>query len=501
MAKYSFPAGETAESIATALSILSGRRIRKDQVIVEPTEDAGEYLVTVYENAELATRVIPFLDEHGSIPTSMGELCLVGHKTNRSPAMMDLRQHGQLIGATESGKSSLLHKMLAHATRCPDCVIWVGGVWKLYDFVSEWLEAYLNSGLLPPIDWVANGHEDVCEMMAAFLRGAAYRTNTRKTDRTHLPYMILVLDEVTYIVNNKHVKGIVHGEEMTASQMLAGIARGTAGARMYEWLATQRDTFENLGVDGGTTAAQMGFAFVFRIRDQGTVGRVTGDYTLPNPTGRGQCWADLGPESPIYSLRIPYPHTMDTSKPALHDGPRLDQVSWARRNIPHVLDEGTANAAGPAYADRHRYVTEEYLDYLRTTKTLTPQPIGGTIMDSMIGPIDAEEYLAAETLFNQRVAARQNDHANGNGASASLPEYAPVSEATVLADYRPRKQRILDIVQGANGPMVRGEIITELERMGDNIGNAKVVTNLCGELARDGTIRKTDDDPPKYYAV
>src|SRR5262244_174023 len=127
MPKYAFPLGETATSIANALSWATGKQIPEGQVIVEKTGNAGEFLVTVYEHADSLKRVVKFTDENGSIPTDTGELCLVGYRTNRKPAYMSLCQHGQIIGATESGKSGLLHILIAHATRCVDCIVWVGG--------------------------------------------------------------------------------------------------------------------------------------------------------------------------------------------------------------------------------------------------------------------------------------------------------------------------------------------------------------------------------------
>lgn len=510
MAKYNFPSGETAESIATALSLVSNIPIRKDQVVVEPTPQAGQYLITVYESADFATKVIPFLDKHGSIPTSMGELCTVGYRTNRQPTQMDLRQHGQIIGATESGKTSLIHTMLAHATRCPDCVIWIGGTWKLYDFVGPWLEVYLDKGIKPPLDWVRYGHQDVCEMMAAFLRGAEYRTNLRIHQRNHLPYVILILDEVTYLVSNRLVRANVNGEEMTASAMLAGIARGTAGAGMYEWLATQRDTQDNLGDEGGTTAAQMGFAFVFRIRDPGTVGRVTGDYSLPNPSARGECWADLGPNVPVQKLRVPYPQTPDMNKPTLHDGPRIDEISWTRRHITHELDPGTAAAAGEAYADRFQYVTEEYLDYLRTTKPITAST-STTVgpMDGLLSPTTDAELIEAELYYNKMVAqvgaalGAPQSHAattnsNGRGDDTTDPGVGSEDE---LGALRTRTERVLAIVRASGAAMTRAEIIAKLAEMGDYVSDPQVVTNICGKYCKADPPKMGRTDDNKYYVA
>jgi hypothetical protein len=519
MPKYSFPVGEVAESIATALSIASREPVDKGQVVVEPTGQAGRFLITVYESAEFASKVIPYLDKHGSIPTSIGELCTVGYRTNRKPAQMNLLQHGQVIGASTSGKSSLIHIMLAHATRCPDCFIWIGGVWKLWDFVSAWVEPYLDTGIKAPIDWIAHGHQDVCNMIAAFLNGAAYRMNIRPVSkREHLPAGILILDEVTYLVQNRMVKAIYGGEEKGASTLIADVARGTAGANMYEWLSTQRDTQDNLGDEGGTTAAMMGFAFIFRIRDHLSIGRVTGRYDLDIPANTGECWADLGPGNPILKLRIPY--AQDPGKRKLHDGLTLSDISWSRRDIPHEVDEGTAQAFGKDYANRHQYVTEEFLDYLTTPQTATNTPVAGVVptsMNSLLSPASEAELMEAETKFLRMQAYETNKHEanNGDGNYTEVESYSPQietqasngHEVTATADkYTTRAARVQAVVvdNDINGrnPMSRGEIIDKLkEDFNDIVRNPNVVTNILGDLMKcePPVISKTEDD--RYYSL
>jgi len=518
MAKFSFPTGDAAEQIATALSILSGQPVSKDQVVVEPTDDAGRYLITVYETAAIAAKVIKYMDEYGSIPTTMGELCPVGHRTNHKLCKMDLRQHGQIIGGTTSGKSSLIHIMLAHATRCTDCFIWIGGVWKLYDFVMAYVERYINvchdCGVkhLPPIDWIAHGQQDVCNMMAAFMQIAKYRMNLRNNQRGGLPCGILVLDEVTFITDDKFTKGYVNGKPMNASDMIAGIARGTASAKLYEWLATQHDTMTNFGDQGATTISQMMFSFVFAIRSQGSVGRVLDDYSLPTPRKRGECWADLGLDNPIFKLRIPYPQTPDIGKPVLHDGPKLDEIMWNRRHIPHVMDPGSANAAGEHYANRFRMVDDEYIDYL--TRDDDAQGIEDGINRATAGGVPLNGgYLPDLSIAEEQEAEREfyrlvNSKAsqNGNGLREEW-EKGKTDErvSSVPVQYKNRADRVMAIIFtndiDGGSPMGRGEIIDKLVGMGDDVKNPRVVSNLLNDLVNADPPRlvRTEDD--KYYSL
>lgn len=507
MPRNSVSVGDMAEAIAIAMAEATSLPVQRGQVIVEPTKNVGEFKVTIYESAEFASRVIPFMDKFGSIPTSIGELCPVGFQTNRTPGLLDLKQHGQIIGESSSGKTSLIHRMLAHATRCPDCIIWIGGVWKLYNFVGPWLEIYRNTGIKPPFDYTVHGHEDVANMIGAFLRSAYYRQSLPMDARDTLPTIILVLDEVTFIVEDKYTKVIIHGNDgITLSQGIARVARGTHEMDQVMWLATQRDTQDNLGPEGGTTAAQMGFAFVFRIRDQHTLGRVFHKYQLEQIVNRGECWADLGPDNPIVRLRVAYPQTDNLrGRPPLHDGPKLSQISWARRDIPHVLDAGSAQAAGECYADRFQLVDDDFLEYLRKPKpTTAPAALGmasGVVGSSLSsGGIDPAELAAAEQLYAQRV----NHYLSQNGNGAVTP--AEASTAVMVDTDQPKKRadRVQNILEAnarhGGQPMTRGEIIERLEKdYEDVVSNPRVVSNILGELlkADPPTIERTEDD--RYY--
>lgn len=506
MSEYRFSLGEAARSIGNALSWETGSPIPEGQVIVEPTGNFGEYLCTVYENADTLKKVIAFLDTDGSVPTSLGELCLVGYQTNRQPAYLYLAQHGQIIGATESGKTSLLHIMLAHATRCTNCIVWVGGNWKLYNLVGQWLEPYKGTGLLPPIDYVAHGQQDVCDMMAAFLKIADYRMSLPFDERESVPYIILVLDEVTRIVGNKNTKADVNGANMCASEEIAAIATGTAEAGGYMWVAMQRDTFDNLGTEGGTTIAQMSFSFIFRIRDFQTAGRVTNDYGLAPPQETGQCLGDLGPGETIKMLRVPYAQTADPRKPIKHNGPKIPDIAWARRNIVPMrqMDAGSAAAAGEHYAHRFTLVTDEYLTYLRTPKAA--QTPSATLSQQIVNPNGLltgtdEMRAAAEEEWQRMVAEKVAENGNGNGSVTTLADFS---------QYKTRASRVQAIIvtNDINGgePLTITEIIEQLEtEFEDVVTNKRVVNNILGEFMKSSppVIGKVEDNEGtvRYYGL
>lgn len=501
MAKYSFSPNDVAAQIATALSILTDTPVGNDQVIVEPTEYAGRYLITVYDSPQAASAVIPLLDAYGSIPTSIGELCTIGYRTNRKPQGMSLRQHGILIGGTTSGKSNALHVMLAHALRCPDCFVWVGSKWKLYDFVFPYIEPFLNTEFPSPLDWVAHGQQDIVNMMAAFLEIGKYRMNLRYDERENLPTGILVLDEVTYTIKDKHTKAMWDGKLHNADSLLSDNVRGNAEPDLWTWGATQHDTMFNLGDDGGTVGAQMMFKFIFAIGDYQSAGRVTNDFSLSLPTHPGECWARLGLTSPLFKLRVPY--AQKPNKERLHNGPTLLDIAWNRRSIPHKLDAGSADAAGEHYANRHGpMVTEEYIKYLRSdaqtqTAATTSKDTGSAPSFDVGGFSFSKEELAdAEEQFNQmmREASGALPASNGNGNGNGL-----TNTVSTAVDSQPTtlKHQVFDVVKSSGEPLGRADIIEALSARGIAVRNVNTVTNICGVYCKDGQMAKTDDD--RYY--
>jgi hypothetical protein len=494
MPRYGFSPDDVGDQIANALSWITDLPIRSDRVVVEPLKEAGQFLVTVYESDQAVDKIIPYVDN--PIPTTIGELCLVGFRTNRNPYKLNLLQHGLAIGGTGSGKTNLMNIVLAHATRCPDCILLVGGTWKLYDFIGEWVEPYLGTGIKPPFDCIAHGHADVAELMAAGLRMAEYRFSKRTTERAVLPKVILVLDEVTYTVTqNRFIK--VDGQNCDA--MLASYARGTGGANMFTLSDTQRDTIDNLGDNGGTTLAQMGYVFVFRIRDSGSIGRTMEKWQLPTPTRRGECWLDPGPDDGIVKLITPYMQSSDPNKPKLHDGPTISEVAWSRRGIQHILDEGSRIAAGEWYNNHPKLITEEFLDYLMTPQKVGQQNnsnSGGGIESSLLGNITMAELEAAEQEIRRMGGFNNSSNINDNGGSGS-----DLRGATDLSSYRTLTEQVLAVVKLATDPLQRAEIIEQLSSQGITVKNPQVVTNILNNYCKADPpqLQKTDDH--KYYAA
>lgn len=523
MAEYQWNPSSVAKQIAGALSAMNGYvPVSHDQVIVEPTGFAGRYIITVYDSPQAANTIIPMLDEYGSIPLSFGEFIKmpIGQMTNRQDLTMDPRQHGIAYGGTTSGKSSLYRYMLLHLLRYPKCFIWIGGTWKLYKFVSGLVDPYLDTEFPCPIDWIAHGHQDVANMLAAWLDVGEYRMGLGENESVDLPTGFLIMDEVTYVVKEKSVVGIRNGKPYKIDALYSDGLRGNAEAGLWMWSASQHDTQFNLGDDGGTAGAQMMFKFIFAIGDYQSSGRVTNDFSLSLPTHPGECWARPSQTSPLYKLREPYPRKGRTDM--AHNGPTMHDMVWARRHIPHKIDHGSAVAAGEHYANRHGpMVTEEYIRYLKVKPSAgnSTVPVNGSNIPLLGGGMSfpKQDWAAAEELVNEMIRheagmlpdSPANDVATEGGqTNGHTVRDSPVRTASLRTGNR--EDRIRAIIAGNDAkegePMTRGEIIAELESQFDDVvKNPNVVTNILLSLmgADPPVIGRVADDKgnQRYYSL
>jgi hypothetical protein len=360
---------DAAEPIAIALSEQIGVQLESRFVGVRKLPAAGLYSITTVIE-DVMGRLYPYHDPRVQQQISRPAVC--GYGIDTKPVQLLLTQHGQHIGKTRSGKTSLIHTLLAFMTACAgndfeldNCVIWICGTEKLYDLVAAWLEVYLGTDFDPPFDWVARGPEDTLAMMISLMNVARYRQAVSMSQR-RWPTIICIMDEASFALKNKMVLDVYDGQPVTMSDMGGNIGQGAGSANCFLHYATQRDTNDQLGDRGGDIAAQTGFTTAFKISDQATIGRLMGDYRLPMPHQKGEFWlnggGEEGEEGPQL-VKAPYIQEVDPTKRRLHDGLTIADVSWSRRHFRRPLDAESARAAGPAYAHRHQRVTPEFLAY------------------------------------------------------------------------------------------------------------------------------------------
>lgn len=516
-----------AERIAIALSdvlqeadLRAGRpprsRLKSDWVEITKLPEAGTYSVTVVDRDVMA-QVRPYIDPPGF--GSFRDPMLAGYRLDGTPHPLRLDQHGQFIGQSTSGKSSLIQSAIAHATRSRrglPAVVWIGGVQKLYDLVGPWIEPYCDTGFRSPIDWIAYGHQHTLMMMAAAMRIGRHRQNLRMHERGNWPAIFLILDECSFLLE-AHGEWIeFDGQKMFADALAADILRGATSGDVYACLAMQHDVHAVLGDKGGTLQAQMRYTGVFKIRDEGTLGRQLGDYKLPMPRFQGEYWLDDGENLP-FRLKAPYIQTPDKGKQLLlPQGPFLDALAWSRRVDEQqriTLDPVSTRIAGEAYRNRHTMVDDAFVSYVRgIDASFIPefvQPIPSQRTPRYGDPEQREVDEAQEELLRavkELVAAGENvpQEMLDMLAAAGLIEEpdatclakpdlaAPMPTALVpsLLGRRARHDRVLEIVRASPEPLTRGQIADQLKEQGDHFTDPQVVSNALTKLIREGRLTK-----------
>lgn len=364
-----------AEDIAIALAQITGRTILSDWVQVQDVENAGEYLVIV-TNEDVMARIHPHREPAYPVVSTITERQDIGFGLDGVPVAINLKRHGRITARSTGGKSSLLDEIIALLTACADVRIWVCGTHKLIDLVAAWCEVYRDTGLPFPFDWVRFGAQDTVDMLAAFLRVSRYRQSLPLRKRGGWPTIILILDEASYVLDGKNqVTAEFDGMDLRTGPITGLIYSGVASADQAMIVATQRDTIDRLGDDGGTIQANLGYDIVGASGDRDAVGRVMGDWKLPKPRHPGQYWlADTDLPGPL-QFKAKYPQTDDPTKKVLirpGDGMRVSEIAWSRRLLPHYgngIDDGSATAAGAAYLNRPRMWDDEMEAYLQGARS------------------------------------------------------------------------------------------------------------------------------------
>ncbi len=518
--------GSLAEPIAIALSERLGTALETRYVGILKQRIAGLYRLTIVTE-DVMSRIYPYRDPAG--PLSVRKPALIGHGIDTRPVYLRLDQHGQAVGKTESGKSSQIHCELAHLTLCSgnvdindDAVVWICGTEKLYDLVAGWLEVYCGTEYRMPFDWVARGPEATMAVLIGLMAAARYRQSVPMHLR-RWPAIVCILDEASFALRNKSVKWKWDGTPITMSDAAAMNGQGAASGRCYLRWAIQRDTNDQLGDRGGDTSAQAGSTSVFQISDNATVGRLTGNWALSMPVHKGEQWLLAGDGSEPQLVKTCYIQSTDPSKPLVHDGDTLSDVSWSRRHLTHELDEGTAQAVARAvghwYAERHRLVTPEFLGWLagnddfvgddEQTGTTGPVSSGLPVEQVMtlarLGSIDVDGMDAAEQEgFAQAVeqsfgtlaafAAFLADPTSVGVEVPSAPQDAAPREATAARPVPPTKSTRLDaivtIVTSSPVPLRSADILAALRGEGHPVENDVAVYNQLRTLVDRAVLAK-----------
>ncbi len=487
------------EPLAIAFSEVLGIPIHSDWVQIMKEPAAGVYTLSVTVEDVLAA-VYPYVDDPR--PASINDRVLIAHEIDGTPITQQINRHGADTGSSQKGKSSLVHVRMAHVTKCPkDAAQWVCGVVKLYDLVSPWTDPYQGTDNKIPLHWVAAGVEHTALMLGTGFAIARARQNAPMAMRDQFKEIIIELDEASFALPIPGKVVFVDGVWYSLSEIVRALEFGATSEKVKIHLAGQRATKDNWGSEGGNINSGLQWQTVFATGDKDEIGRAMDNYKLPVPTHPGECWINLGTDPQpgddrvILKGKCLYMQETNKGKKVLHSGATIADVSWARRIFEHELDafsEAVANAyAGDVYANRHRYATDALDAYLRGRSDIHAPAVAASEYRQELsgGPARAGAFAEAEQQITeelQAMIAAAPWNTSGDGAVAGSADTG--GGVATLVGKRTLKERIVDVVTAAGGPVTFAEIC---ESLGD-VKNRNTVTNALTGLVRDGELRRPE---------
>jgi hypothetical protein len=486
------PFNETSgPALAGALSQVTRHKLREKWVTVESTGYAGYYDVTVMTRDVMAD-VHPYVDD--LTPITLDTPCNLGVQPNGAPALLPLRGHGLIVASSQVGKTNLLYVITSHLARA-GVVIWVAGRRKQYETWAQYLLKYLDTRHKSVIDWLVNGQYGSLELLLATYLLAQDRQATPFDERDDWPPLFVILDEASDVLIDTSVVIEYQGQMLTASDLLAMCMRGIKGSLMYVVLLLHKFVNGQLGHQGTLIRSGFDWCIVLRSGDRDDAMRVLGT-RLPELEHPGELYFRVG-NGAVTRAKAWYVQEIGKPTAPQTGGVTVPEVGWARRSMARALDQRGAAAAGQHYADRHQYVTSEFMAYLqvgdderadqaspairtRTTTAAAPQTGDGK-------PRSIEDKAYRDYLAKLEAAAGLRPPAEQQDAAPAAP--------TARKKYV-RRDAVLQLFDEL-GPMDSGQLIDELRRRGDEVTNPIAVYNLLNKLAN--TEKLIEQLPDKRY--
>ncbi|MFD7094327.1 hypothetical protein [Streptomyces xanthophaeus] len=176
--------------------------------------DQGRVLIDVTTVNVLATEV-PYPSDYSALSIHTG--IPWGYRTNADQILTYLREQCALVvGPTGSGKTNMVHVILAGFARADDVLTWVIDL-NAGSAGLPWIRPAMQGGqgqvVRPGIDWLASTHEEALLMLDAALRIGLHRkrayqdlmakANTDLLPVSHeIPQIMLVIDEGAEILTS-----------------------------------------------------------------------------------------------------------------------------------------------------------------------------------------------------------------------------------------------------------------------------------------------------------
>ena len=265
-----------ADKFATIAAIEARRHgapLPVNAVRTGPGRDDAEYRMEITMRDVFAGQsfdYIPNLEPRDiADPLDLGEL-----ETGDRIEVKHLYRHGQIVGATDSGKSVLANNLIARITGCANALVWLGATDKLMPIAFPWLRCFYEGKTARPVlDWCAG--MDVRELL--IMLAAAYKLacdrNARNTDESKMkptkayPAVFVIIEETSHAMEFGDWIITHDGIKANVSRLIKLIVRNGRSAGVHIVLMSQTALNEAFGPDAPAIKRQLSVKFVLRTNE------------------------------------------------------------------------------------------------------------------------------------------------------------------------------------------------------------------------------------------
>ncbi|MEU9955521.1 hypothetical protein [Streptomyces sp. NPDC050982] len=461
----------------------------------------------------LDVTTVNVLEQERTYPTDYGTLSVLtgipwGYRTNAEQILTYLREQCALIvGPTGSGKTNMVHVILAGFARADDVLTWVIDL-NAGSAGLPWVLPALNGELVredgkpvrPGVDWLAGTYDEALTMLDAAVRVAKQRKmgyqdllSKANTDllpiSPKIPQIMLVIDEGAEILASQDRQIRKLGEKILE---VIRIARAMGVRTVLTALGATGSVLSNLMIRREA-----------KVRVALTGGETEGMDLSKMFPGRRGLRVDQAPFKGAGFMGTP------ESPAALFKGWRIlpnqiREVTAATSDRHPMLDAVSAKAAGPAYArrwdaDRTAWMRDQVVtDDAGDATAEAPGPLRLSALSSA-APESAEEALARRFReeIDAQFATAPDPNTTGEGDGSDRPAGLNLSALRGEQDS-PAQQAALAALLAA-GPQGTGASAIA-RALADQYGTTRqTVVGWLKTWLRDGTAVRVGEGTKARY--
>jgi len=266
--------------------IAARRQLTRDKVSFEAGPHAGLVIMHLNET-DVLKDPIPYPEPRDWLSVTWP--LQVGVRQDGEPLLVLLREIMiMLIGVTRSGKSNVLHVIIALLVYCTDATVW------LIDFkggrtANPWIQPYAADPATvrhPAIDWVATTRPEAAKMLRCAVTWAQWRMDSGKGGSKHqpsppAPQLWIIIDEASRVTGSGVRADDTQGvSNATLAALVDDLGTTGAGEAIGVLVSTQRGTGDFSGSMMFKVNALM--RIMLRAATAGDAGYTTPDTAVNN---------------------------------------------------------------------------------------------------------------------------------------------------------------------------------------------------------------------------